>query len=262
MADRPTTVQALNDCFDALDALCGDLSADDWQVQSLCPEWTVHGVVAHLAGIEHMLAEWMPSGPDDPPPFGKVGEFAKEAAGLSGPELHERLRPILAARRAQLETLTDEQFDQPSLTPVGPQTYGRFLQIRVFDFWVHQRDITWPLGRDTDDSGAAAAIALDEVHGSLGYIVGKKVGLPDGKAITFHLTGPVPRDLHARVDGRAAVVDSLDDPDVVVTADTPAFVMLACGRVDPQEMIDAGRITWTGDDEWGQQAARNLRFTM
>ena len=38
--------------------------------------------------------------------------------------------------------------------------------------------------------------------------------------------------------------------------------MLACGRVDPQERIDAGRISWTGADEWGDKVARNLRFTM
>jgi len=38
--------------------------------------------------------------------------------------------------------------------------------------------------------------------------------------------------------------------------------MLACGRIDPQQRIDAGRISWTGDDIWGEKAARSLRFTM
>ena len=38
--------------------------------------------------------------------------------------------------------------------------------------------------------------------------------------------------------------------------------MLACGRIDPQQRIDAGRISWTGDDTWGEKAARSLRFTM
>jgi hypothetical protein len=38
--------------------------------------------------------------------------------------------------------------------------------------------------------------------------------------------------------------------------------MLACGRVDPQERIDAGRISWSGDAAWGEKAAHNLRFTM
>ena len=92
---------------------------------------------------------------------------------------------------------------RPSWTPVGEKTYGRFLEIRVFDFWVHERDITTPLGWPTDDTGPRAEIALAEVEGSLGYIVGKKIGLPDGASIVFHLTGPLERDLSVVVDGRA-----------------------------------------------------------
>ena len=65
-----------------------------------------------------------------------------------------------------------------------------------------------------------------------------------------------------KVDGRAAVVDGLDDPSVEVTADSLTFVQLACGRIDPQQAIDDGRISWTGDAEWGENAARNLAFTM
>jgi hypothetical protein len=38
--------------------------------------------------------------------------------------------------------------------------------------------------------------------------------------------------------------------------------MLAAGRVDPGERIAAGRISWTGDDEWGERAAHNLAYTM
>ena len=70
-------------------------------------------------------------------------------------------------------------------TPVGPATYGRFMNVRVFDFWVHQRDMTIPLGIEIEDSGAHAEIALDEVHGSLGFIAGKKIGLEDGMSIAI-----------------------------------------------------------------------------
>jgi hypothetical protein len=38
--------------------------------------------------------------------------------------------------------------------------------------------------------------------------------------------------------------------------------LLACGRIDPQAPIDAGAITWVGDTDLGERAARNLRFTM
>ena len=85
-----------------------------------------------------------------------------------------------------------------------------------------------PLGRPTDDTGARAKIALAEVEGSLGYIVGKKVGLPDGRSIVFHLSGPLARDIAVVVDGRARVVERVTQADV----------------------------------EIGERVARNLRFTM
>jgi uncharacterized protein (TIGR03083 family) len=218
--------------------------------------------VTHLAAIEGLLDGWLPTPDDIKPPFELVGAFVGQAGGWSDPELAAETVRILAARRAQLAASTDEQFGRRSMTPIGEATYHRFMDVRVFDLWVHQRDMAIPLGRPTDDTGPAAGRALDEVHDSIGYIVGKRVGLPDGMSIAFHLTGPIERDIFAAVDGRAARVDQLDRPSVEVTTDSLTFVLLACGRVDPQSVIDAGRISWSGDAAWGEQAARNLRFTM
>ncbi len=264
MSETARVVAALNSCYDDLEALIGDLSDDDWAVQSLCPEWTVRGVVEHLAGIEVVMTDWMPADAETPPPFERMGAFNEEASGMSNQELAAKVGEILATRRQELAALTDEAFAAPSMTPVGPSTYGAFLGIRVFDFWVHQRDMAIPLGQldRWDASGDKAEIALDEVHRSLGYIVGKKVGLPDGKSITITTSNGVDRQMHVAVTGRAGVVDTLENPDVTLTADSTSFVMLACGRVDPQEQIAAGKISWTGDDEWGEKAACNLRFTM
>jgi hypothetical protein len=49
---------------------------------------------------------------------------------------------------------------------------------------------------------------------------------------------------------------------VELTTDTVTFVQLAAGRIDPQRQIDAGLVTWTGNTELGDRAARNLRFTI
>ncbi len=102
--------------------------------------------------------------------------------------------------------------------------YGRFLAVRVFDFWVHERDITTPLDRSTDDGGLTAELAVHEIELSLGYIVGKKIGLPDGRSIVFRLTGPGHRDVCVVVDGRARVVDEVERPDVEVTTDSLTLV--------------------------------------
>ncbi len=153
-------------------------------------------------------------------------------------DFHLDVRPV----PPDLAALSEGDLARPSWTPVGPATYGSFMAVRVFDFWVHERDITRPLGLATDDGDARAAMALGEVERSLGYIVGKKIGLPYGSSIVFHLTGPLRRELYVAVDGRATVVGHIDRPDVELSTDSITFVQLACGRIDPQAQIDAGLV--------------------
>ena len=256
-------IDNLNTCFDSVDALLSSLDDDQWATQSYCPDWDVRGVATHLAGVESMLIGEEPGSWTDSVPFEKVGAYAESVKGLDNAGLLAAFRETIATRRAELATYTPQQMDLPSMTPVGPQTYGRFMAIRVFDFWVHEQDIRGPLGLPGHEDGPAAEMALEEIALSMGYIVGKRIGLPEGMSITFNLAGPLHRMMHVKVDGRATPVDSLDGAaDVVVDANSTAFALLACGRIDPQGAIDAGHISWTGDDEWGDKAARNLRFTM
>ena len=253
---------ALTASYTAIEDLCAGLSDADWQVQSLCPDWTVRGVVDHLASVEAAMDGWLPEDTATPPPFATAGEFLADTAGLHGADYLDRVRALFARRRSQLNGLSAADFDRPSWMPVGPGTYGRFLAIRVFDFWVHERDITTPLGRTTEDAGPTAEMALAEVEGSLGYIIGKKVGLEDGRSLAIHLTGPLVRRYDIAVDGRARQVEPREHPDAELRTDSTTFIQLACGRIDPKARIDAGVVSWTGDAELGERAARNLRFTM
>ncbi len=262
MTDLAITRGSLEQCYNAIEALSARLDPAQWRVQSLCPDWKARDVVQHLAMMERVMTGWLPSGPQELPHFDRVAAVEQEMAALDDKAFAGLVGQTFAARRRDLAALTPADMDRPSWTPVGVKTYGRFLEIRVFDFWVHERDITTPLGLRTDDAGPAAEIALAEVEGSLGYIVGKRIGLPDGASIVFHLTGPITRDLSVVVDGRARIVDHVARPDVELTTDTVTFIQLACGRLDPQGPIDAGEVTWTGDRELGDRAARNLRFTM
>ena len=261
MNGRPA-VESLEHCWSSLDDLVDQLTADQWATQSLCPEWTVRGVLVHLGAVEHMLLGEPPGSMPDALPFAKVGEWMESVAALSDREMLARYRHVIAARRAELSAMSDEDFDLPCMTPVGPGTYGRFMDVRVFDFWVHEQDIRVPLGFPGHEDGAAAEMAIAEVEASLGYIIGRKVGLPDGKSITIDLTGPVDRMFHVVVDGRAGQVAALDAADVTLRTDSTTFALLACGRIDPQGPIDAGRVTWEGDADWGERTARNLAFTM
>jgi len=262
MTDLAGIRDALEQSYAAIENLDAVLSPAQWRAQSLCPDWTVRGVVAHLASVEHMLVGWLPGSADELPPFERVTDFTQQAADLDDAGFAARVTEVFARRRADLAALAEEDLRRPSWTPAGPASYGGFMAIRVFDFWVHERDITTPLGLQTDDGDARAEMSLTEVERALGYIVGKKVGLPDGSSIAFRLTGPLRRDLYVTVDGRARVVDHIERPDVELSTDSLTFVQLACGRIDPQQQIDAGLVTWTGDAELGDRAARNLRYTM
>jgi uncharacterized protein (TIGR03083 family) len=254
-------VANLLQCFDSLGGLLHELDDSQWETQSLCPAWNVHGVVTHLTGIEDILTGWKPS-TTPPQMFERLGPYMADVATWSHTQLLERYDTATQARRAELTAMSDAEFDAPSWTPVGEATYGRFMAIRTFDFWVHEQDIRVPLGVPGHLTGPAAEMALDEVRRSFGYIAGKKVGVPDGRSVVVELTGPVPGTIAATVvDGRAKVVPSVDAPDAAVTTDSLTFLLLACGRIDPSEPIADGRVTTAGDPELADRLARNLRFT-
>ena len=262
MTGLATIRTSLVQCYDAIESLAGRMDATGWGAQSLCPDWDMRGVIEHLGMMERVMTGWLPESADDVPPLDRIGPYHEEMAALDDAAFAARIGEIFARRRFDLSALIEADLTRPSWTPIGPRSYGGFLEIRIFDFWVHERDIATPLGWPTEDTGPRAEIALGQVEGSIGYIVGKKIGLPDGASIVFHLTGPVKRDLPVVVDGRASAVDHVEHPDVELTTDTVTFVQLAAGRIDPQRQIDAGLVTWTGDPELGERAARTLKFTI
>lgn len=263
MSAHRQAVDNVTTSFAEFQSLIESLSADDLEVPSLCPDWSVRGVILHVLGVESCLVGWKPAADDDMPPFATVGLFMTEHDAADPTQLAELGSDIFERRRRELASTSDADLAHLCMSPVGQVAYGAFMAVRNFDIWVHHRDITTPLGRDTDDTGPAAEAAMDQIHGSLGYIVGKKIGLPDGMSVVFHVHGPVERTMVVSVDGRARVVPEIaGTPSVEVTADSLTFVQLACGRIDPEQAIASGRISWTGDDEWGARAARNLAFTI
>ena len=254
-------VDCLLESMNSVTQLLGELDDPEWQTQSLCPAWRVRQVVAHLVGIEEALSGWRPAG-DAPAPFEIVGKVFDEVDDWPPERLLGRFRTVLAGRRNELLAADRSLFDEVSWTPVGVQTYGRFTAIRNFDFWVHEQDIRVPLGRPGHTSGPAAELALDEVRRSFGYIVGKRAAIPDGFSVLVELHGPIEGRLGAVVEGRAHLVDDIEHPDAIVRTDSLTFMLLACGRIDPETHLANGDVELRGDKALAGQLARNLRFTM
>jgi uncharacterized protein (TIGR03083 family) len=259
----PTGLSAcLEQCYDAIESVCARLTGPQWQTQSLCPDWTARDVVTHLGMMERVMTGWLPTSAEELAPVDRIGPYQQEVAALDDQAFATRITEIFSARRADLAELTADDIARPSWTPIGLRTYGGFLEIRVFDFWVHERDIATPLGWPTDDGGPRAEIALGQVESSIGYIVGKKVGLPDHTSIVFHLTGPITKDIAVIVEGRAKQLDRVGHPTVELTTDSTTFIQLAAGRIDPQAQLDEGTVLLAGDLDLANKAAHNLRFTI
>jgi uncharacterized protein (TIGR03083 family) len=131
----------------ALADLCDDLTPPEWDAASLCDDWRVRDVVAHLIfGIEtgpaslfgKVLTSWL-----------RVHHMLRERAQSLGEtptaELAARLRALVDAR------------------PAAPfPTAEMFL----YDVVVHQQDIRRPLGRPRPVPEAHVRVALDSLKGS------------------------------------------------------------------------------------------------
>jgi uncharacterized protein (TIGR03083 family) len=262
--DRDATVAALDDAFDGFLALVRELGEDEWALPTDCPGWTVQDVVSHIVGTEAMLLDRPTPDvalPDELPhvrnDIGRFNEqWAEHYRGRPPAEVLADLEEVVAERRAALAGTDQAAFDAESFTPAGPDTYGRFMRIRVMDIWFHDQDIRHAVGRPGHLAGPAPAASLDEVTQSLGYVVGKKAGVPAGNTVRFELTGPLARRIDVEVADRARVVDSIaGEPSTTLTVAGDHFMRLVGGRG-----ADPAAVAATGDPALGAAVVDNLAF--
>ncbi len=250
-----------------IEGLLAELPPEDWTRPTCLPGWRITDVVAHLVGTERMLAgdsapetdvdvkalphvrndiaafneQWVQALRDEPP-----------AAMLA------RFREVTARRARQLEEMPQSGFDAPSWTPAGNATYARFMQIRVYDCWMHEQDIRAALGTPGNEDGPAAEGALREAAGALGYIVGKRAAAPDGAVVRIDLGEPLERRLTVLVDGRAKLVDEAPaPPTATLRMSSTRFMWLSGGRTG-----DWTGVELDGDRALAQRVLDNLAFTM
>ena len=127
--------------------------------------------------------------------------------------------------------MTDEEWEAESFTPAGPDTYGRFMRIRVMDMWMHEQDIREAVGPPGTRRGPVRRAGARRGAVGPGLRGGQAAGAPDGSSVTFDLQGPAARQVHVEVDGRAAVVDEPPGPaDAVLSMPALTFTRLAGGR--------------------------------
>lgn len=149
--DPEVIAAAVTDERLALCLLLDDLEPAEWQVRSLCPEWTVREVAAHLDlstrgtmwGLVRSVVKARGS-------FDRmnVDEAVERAAELSPADLVQALRDCAASTRRM-----------PMSSVLDPLT----------DVLVHAQDIARPLGRRHPMPPAHVLLALDHAIDSRWY---------------------------------------------------------------------------------------------
>ncbi len=267
---KEPTVEALAAVWASLRKLFDELSDEDWSTPTVLPGWDVAAVAAHIIGTEAMLMGLDAPGVEidrtaRPHVHNDMGELNEqwivEMADSTRAELRERFDRTVTTRLEALAAMDGEAWKAETFTPVGRETYGRFMRLRVFDCWIHEQDIRDAVGRPGHEDGPAVECSLDEMASAMGYVVGKLAQAPAGARVTYALTGPASREIHVEVGERAAVVDGLNAPaTVTLTMPVGTFVRLGGGRI-PRENARA-QVSVEGDQVLGGRLIDNGAYTI
>jgi uncharacterized protein (TIGR03083 family) len=259
---------ALGETWGGLAEASYELSETEWALPTECPGWDVKDQLSHVIAVERTILgepapEWDgPLGDHVKNDFARSNEaWIAVRRPRSGPEVRAEFVQVTEQRLALLGQLSGEEWEAVGWSPLGPRPLAEFMEVRVFDCWVHEQDVRDATDRPGHEDGPVAEQSVDEIVRALGFIVGKKAAAPAGANVTFELTGPVVRTVHVAVDGRAAVVDQLPGPaTATVTLGSRLFSRLACGRVDPVQKL--GEVQLTGDTDLGRRVVASLPFTI
>ena len=220
---------------------CGDV---DLAQPTECPGWTVHDQIAHVVGVESLLAGHKDPRVDLPPyehirnDLGRKVEFAVEVRRTrTGDELAAELEHVRAQR---LSMLTEPTLTSDSIIagPFGPDRAATVLMLRTFDVWTHEQDIRTALRQPGDLDSAAAALCVRSVMGQLPKLIARDAAVEPGQLVVLDITGPVLARMGFQVDldeqgrprGHAISGRLPDSPASTISLSTEAFTRRSAGR--------------------------------
>lgn len=264
---KELVITTLVEEWSVIDRLLSGLARDQWTLPSCLPGWRVTDIVAHLIGTEAALAGDPTPGTDVdvkslPHVRNDIAAFNEQWVLALRDEtpaaMLTRFREVTARRAEQLSAMSQADFDASSWTPAGPDTYARFMQIRIFDCWMHEQDIRVAAGVRGNEDGPMAEVSLGEAVRALGLIVGKRAGAPDGAIVRIELIEPLPRTLNVVVDGRARLTDDPPGPPTAtLRMSSSLFLRLSGGRTKDHTGTELD-----GDRVLAQRVLDNLAFVI
>jgi uncharacterized protein (TIGR03083 family) len=181
-------VDVLEEVWTSTAGACADLSETEWDLPTECPGWSVRDQLSHLIGIERTVRGDPAPDPLDPAPAHVHNEFARyneawiEARrALPGAAVLAEFEEVTRQRLDEIDHLPPERFEEITSSPVGQVPFRQFLEIRVFDSWIHEQDLRRAISRPGGRGGAGEALSLDRVAQSMAFVVGKQVAPPKGR---------------------------------------------------------------------------------
>ena len=262
-------VDLMEHVWTSIGDLCSALTEAEWNTPTDCAGWSVQDQIAHLAGSEGRIL-----GIPDPAHTPADISHLKSDAGLSnelvvdwrrpwsGQEVLDEFRELTGRRLGDLRAMSDDDFSTETQTPLGPAPVSELVSIRIMDAWVHEQDIRRALDQPGEMEGPAAAHSLGRLMRALPYVVARRAQAPDGSSAVIEVTGPAGRLLSVMVEGgrgrESGTVPA--DATVRITIDAETFGRLGCGRWDPDEALQSGRVQIQGDVALGQVIVRQMNI--
>jgi uncharacterized protein (TIGR03083 family) len=261
---------ALAETWGSLAGLGQDLDAGDWDRPTACPGWDVKDQFSHLIGIERLLLgeatpTWdQPLGDHVRNDFAAMHEpWVAVRRALDGPVVQAEFVEVTTRRLAALEARGEEEWALIGYSPAGEVPYAEFMDLRVFDSWVHEQDVRAAVGQPGGSGGLASSMALDNVEKAMGYVVGKKAAAPEGSVVTFAVTGAPGDERRFSLQiagGRATRVPEPEAGTVTVTLSSLDFMRLGCGRTTPAAVDAAKGLGLAGDPALAQAIVNSMNF--
>ena len=264
-------VDMMEQVWRSIGELCDGLTEAEWKTPTDCPGWSVQDQVSHLAGSETgILGD---PDPDHAPSEETLAHTRSEQGRRNeivvdwrrpwaGAQVLSDFRAKTARRVEFLRSRSDDDFAAEMQTPVGPAPMSEFISIRIMDAWVHEQDIRRAVNRPGHYDSPAAAHALNRIIRAMPFVAARRAQAPDGATVVLDISGPAGRLISIGVEGgRGRELEQTPaNPTVRVSLDDETFGCLGCGRWDPDEVLQSGKVSVEGDTALGESIVRQMNI--
>ena len=248
------------------------LPSEVWTQQSICPQWQVADVVAHLVGVAEFYAGNIARGlqGDAAPPVGRppagVLNGAAAAEGIAQRSIEARKNlgdRVLSTFESTGEhlcqviaNLNPQEQQTPCYHPGGIVAAQHFTGLRLKELALHEWDIRASLEPTPHLSSASLPAILDVISesiasGSLRWAFWAGPKLPTPVRYRFVVTEAGPRKSDLVVEGDTVRMEDAGNTqaDVTFHCDTETYVLLVYGRLNLDEALASGRLMAAGDSQ-------------